>query len=109
MNGRMRGKLAFALAFTIIIAIAVSMGGCTSIDPYAEIGMGHNTSLFNEARQWDNSGMMGTTLEAGVESTILENPNLTGACRWLHVSQFGNVLAESSLDHFGCSIRFTWR
>lgn len=107
-----------ALFAALVVFMVVAVTGCVGAPtPYAELGVGWNTSLGGKGdHHWNDGGAGpgGATIEAGVTWDVRNNPDLQVDCRWLHVSHWFvgppfNDRAEDSLDHFGCSARYEWR
>lgn len=92
----------------LLPGLLLAVGGCSAI-PYAEIGAGKNKSFNNSAMPWEDAGDIAFIGELGVE---WEHSGHTQTnCKYLHVSQWFagppfNNEKESSLDHFGCAIKF---
>jgi hypothetical protein len=98
------------LAVLLIVAGSVQAG---EVHPYAELGAGYNTSIANTgAWQWDNAGGVGFYGEIGAEfDTPIDN--VTVLVHYVHISQWDkgppfNDTGESSVDHFGAAVRYTW-
>lgn len=87
--------------------------GCSTYQPYVEVGAGKNVSLGAEKYKWEDGGAgpLGAKISAGIEGDVRNNEGRARAgCAWTHFSQWFvgppfNNKAESSLDHFGCSLK----
>lgn len=97
--------------YLILFSMAMlTLVGCAG-NPYIEIGAGVNKSLANKVNEWDDGRSPAFLGEIGVEWELSDNwhPN----CKYLHVSQWFagppfNDISESSLDHFGCAVKYRW-
>jgi hypothetical protein len=95
---------------TKALLLTALLTGCAGT-PYTTVGTGYNTSFFNEARPWDNAGSPAFMGAVGTSWEL--DSGRTAKCEYMHVSQLTagppfNDNAESSVDHFGCSVTFAW-
>ena len=93
------------------LTAGVLLSGCSYIpgQTYAELGAGYNTALENNRRPWDNADAVG--FYGSVRQEWRGTERLTPFCQYSHYSQWlegppFNNRAESSLDHFGCALRY---
>lgn len=101
-----------------VATLTVSLSACVNTSPYVEVGSGFNESFFAESAQhkWDDGGAgpLGARFGVGIEGEVMYNPNLRAGCEYIHFSQWFvgppiNDKAESSLDHIGCKVRYTFK
>lgn len=85
-----------------ILLIALMLSGCTSMKPYAGVGVGYMNG------DWDNGGEATTPFEVGLRLGISERAYAD--CGWEHFSQLTlgqpfNNRSESTAEFIGCRWR----
>jgi len=108
------GRAAWPLLLLGLLLVFLS--GCTTVEPYVELGAGFNTSFTNQTHKWEDGGAgpLGAKIVLGVDGVVKNNPHMRAGCAIEHYSHWFvgppfNNNAESSLDHIGCSVRMNLR
>jgi len=93
----------------LLLALALTTAGCSSLEPYAVATVGKNYSWGSREHHWQDQGGVAFAGELGVE--VASGRRSRAVCRYIHISQVNvgppfNDDSESSVDHLGCGVSF---